>query len=67
MTYEGRGWRAGEFWVIEVSGVGVTQARRLSQVDETARDLVAAMTQAPRNEVAVTIEVGAAKGRAAAT
>jgi hypothetical protein len=57
MTYEGRTWREGKFWVIEVRGVGVTQARRLSQVDEMARDLVAIVAQVPGEEVAVEIKV----------
>lgn len=54
----------GEFWVIEVRGVGVTQARRLSQVEEMARDLVAIMV--PGDELVVEIKGGAevAKDRA---
>jgi hypothetical protein len=57
MTYEGRTWHEGKFWVIEVHGVGVTQARRLSQVEEMARDLVAIMAQVPADEVAVEVKV----------
>jgi hypothetical protein len=57
MTYGGRAWREGRFWVIEVGGVGVTQARRLSQVEEMARDLITIMQQVPVEEVQVEIKV----------
>lgn len=57
VIYEGRTWREGRFWVVEVDGVGVTQARRLSQVEEMARDLVAIMVQVPADSVRVEIDV----------
>lgn len=57
MTYEGRTWREGKFWVVEVRGVGVTQARRLSQVEEMARDLVTIMVRVPADHVHVDIKI----------
>lgn len=57
MTHTGRTWREGRFWVVEVEGVGVTQAKRLSQVDEMARDLVAIMLRVPVDEVGVEIRI----------
>jgi hypothetical protein len=57
MTYEGRTWREGRFWAVEVRGVGVTQARRLSQVEEMARDLVAIMVRVPADTIHVEIRI----------
>ncbi len=37
--------REGDWWVIDVDGVGVTQAKRLDKVEHMARDLVAAMQE----------------------
>ncbi|MCW2543068.1 MAG: hypothetical protein JWM40_620 [Frankiales bacterium] len=36
--------REGRFWLVEVSGVGVTQARRLDDAQAMAADLIAVMT-----------------------
>jgi len=51
--YRARVHREGSWWVIEVDGVGVTQAKRLDQVSHMARDLVAAMLDIDADEVEV--------------
>jgi hypothetical protein len=43
-TYEAvaeRDERDGRWWLVRVPGVGITQARRLSEVEPMARDLIA--------------------------
>ena len=42
-TYTATAHREGDWWVIDVEGVGVTQAKRLDQVEGMARDMVALM------------------------
>lgn len=43
-TYHALARRVGEFWAIYVDGVGPTQARRLGEIEDMARDLVASLT-----------------------
>lgn len=52
--YRARVHREGAWWVVEVEDVGVTQARRLDQVEHMARDLVAAMLDIDAQNVRVT-------------
>jgi hypothetical protein len=52
-----RASREGRWWVVEVDGVGVTQARSLTEAQEMATDLVVAMRGLRRRQVAVTVEV----------
>lgn len=42
-AYRATARREGNWWIVSVDGVGVTQARRLEHVEEMARDLVATM------------------------
>jgi hypothetical protein len=44
-TYRANVTRGERFWLVEVEGVGWTQARHLREVEEMARDLVAVMTE----------------------
>lgn len=55
--YAGRAWREGDWWVIDVEGVGATQARTLDRVDHLARSLVADLTGAGYEAVTVSVEV----------
>jgi predicted XRE-type DNA-binding protein len=55
--YTGRAWREGDWWVIDVEGVGATQARTLDRVDHMARSLVADMTGSDYATVAVNVTV----------
>jgi len=57
VIYTGRVRREGKFWVIEIPTVGVTQARRLSEIEAMARDLVAIMSEADAAEVQVDLKV----------
>jgi len=41
----------GDHWVIDVAGVGTTQAGSVDDIEETALDLVVAMTHTAREEV----------------
>lgn len=52
-TYTATAHREGDWWVIDVEDVGVTQAKRLDQVEHMARDLVAAMRDVEMGDVAV--------------
>jgi hypothetical protein len=47
--------REGDWWVIDVDGVGVTQAKRLDKVEHMARDLVAAMNDVDSAKVRVDV------------
>jgi hypothetical protein len=54
-TYTATAHREGDWWVVEVEGVGVTQAKRLDQVEDMARDMVALMTDVDIETVAVDV------------
>lgn len=47
--------REGDWWVIDVEGVGVTQAKRIDKVEHMARDLVAAMSDVDYDDVRVDV------------
>lgn len=47
--------REGDWWVIDVEGVAVTQAKRLDKVEHMARDLVAAYLDVDYDDVAVDV------------
>jgi hypothetical protein len=55
--YTGRAWRESDWWVIDVDDVGATQARTLDKVDHMARSLVADLTGAPYESVAVAVTI----------
>jgi hypothetical protein len=55
--YHGRAWREGEWWVIDVDGVGATQARTLDKIDHMARSLVADLTGVPYESVTVAVTI----------
>ena len=47
----------GDHWVIDVPGVGTTQADRVEDLEEMALDLVIAMTHAAPEEVHVRVDI----------
>ena len=47
--------REDRWWVIDVHGVGIAQARRLSDVEQMARELVAVTLDVPFAEVRVEV------------
>lgn len=51
--YRARAVREGKWWVIEVEGVGTTQARSTTEAQEMALDLVHAMTEEPVSQIEV--------------
>lgn len=55
--YIGRAWREGDWWVVDVAGVGVTQARTLDKIDHIARSLVADLTDVPYESVTVSVAI----------
>lgn len=60
-AYTATATREGKWWVIRVDGVGTTQARHLNEVDEWARGLIEAMTDAEvpaETPVAITVRLG---------
>lgn len=65
-TYSARAELEGEYWVIDVEGVGVTQARTLDKVEHMARDLVAIMEEVPYGDVQVKVHVELPDGASAA-
>lgn len=54
-SYRATVHREGDWWVIDVDGIGVTQAKRLDKVEHMARDLVASLRDVPVDDVAVSI------------
>ena len=50
--------REGTWWVIEIPELGqITQARRETDIDATARDLIALMRDVDPSEIQVTVTV----------
>ena len=47
----------GDHWVIDVAGVGTTQARTLEDVEDMAVDLVTAMTHTAPQDVHVQLRI----------
>ncbi|RXR26816.1 HicB family toxin-antitoxin system [Oerskovia turbata] len=59
-TYTARARREGRWWMIEVPEIdGLTQARRLGDVEEMARELIAVTLDVPLDDVAVAVAVTA--------
>jgi hypothetical protein len=55
-TYKVEVEREGKWWMIRVPDIdGLTQARRINEIEEIARSLIAASTDSPLDEVAVEI------------
>ena len=54
-TYTARAHREGKWWVLDVEGVGTTQARTINDCQAQAADLIEAMTgeQVPAYDVAL--------------
>ena len=53
--YRATAHREGDWWVIDVTDVGATQAKRLDRVEHMARDLVASMQGVTYNDVRVQV------------
>ena len=47
----------GDYWVIDVPGVGTTRADRIDDIEEMAVDLVTAMTHAAPQDVHVQVRI----------
>jgi hypothetical protein len=47
----------GDYWVIDVPGIGTTQADTVDDVEEMAVDLVIAMTHVARQDVHVQVRI----------
>ena len=47
----------GDYWVIDVPGVGTTRADRIEDIEDMAVDLVTAMTHAARQDVHVQVRI----------
>lgn len=56
-SYRATAHREGDWWVIDVDGVGVTQAKRLDKVEHMARDLAAAVHDVDYDDVEVEVTV----------
>ncbi len=62
-TYTATAAREGRWWTVTVPAVdGVTQARRLGDVEDMARELVAVTLDVPVEDVAVEVAVSAVDG-----
>ncbi len=55
MEYHATAHRDGQFWVIDVPDVGVTQARTTAEAELMARDLISVMLEVPADTYAVTM------------
>ncbi|MCA0436332.1 MAG: hypothetical protein M9891_04345 [Austwickia sp.] len=60
--YEALARRVGNSWAIQVANVGPTQARRLGEIEEMARDLVACMANVDVHTVDIDITVELPEG-----
>ncbi len=47
----------GDYWVIDIPGVGTTRADRMDDIEEMAVDLVTAMTHAAPQDVHVQVRI----------
>ena len=47
----------GDHWVIDVPGVGTTQAERIEELEEMALDLIVAMTHTAPEEVHIVLRI----------
>ncbi len=61
-TYTATATREGRWWIITVDGIGVTQARRIAEAADTARELVAVTLDVPLDDIAVDLAVGDVDG-----
>ena len=52
-THQARVYRDGRWWMIEVPGVGVTHARRVSEIEKMTRELVAVWFDVSVDDVSV--------------
>jgi hypothetical protein len=57
VTYRTIVRREGNWWIVAVEDIGVTQARRLEDVEDMARDLVASMEDVDPGTVDLDVEV----------
>lgn len=57
VTYRTIVRREGSWWIVAVEGIGVTQARRLEEVEDMARDLVASMEDVDPGTIDLDVEV----------
>ena len=55
-SYVATASREGQWWVITVDGVGVTQSRTLRDAPNTARGLISAMLDVDEEEIVVLVE-----------
>jgi DNA-directed RNA polymerase specialized sigma subunit len=55
--YRARAWREDPWWVIEVEGVGATQAKTMDKIDHMARALVADVEGVPYDEVGIAVHI----------
>jgi hypothetical protein len=53
--YDATATRDGRWWLIEVPGIGATQARNLADAEDQARDLIAAVLDVDIDDVAVEV------------
>lgn len=61
-TYTARVSREGRMWVVEVDGVGVTQARSLPEAQTMAADLITVMTDVEVTATEVQLEIDLPNG-----
>jgi len=47
----------GDYWVIDVPGIGTTQAGTVDDIEEMAVDLVTAITHSARQDVHVQVRI----------
>jgi hypothetical protein len=56
-SYTATAIREGDHWVVDVAGVGTTQADSVDDVEEMALDLVVAMTHTAPEEVHLQVRI----------
>ena len=54
-TYEVRATREGKYWLLEIDGIGTTQARTLREAEDMATDLICIMTKKSAERFTVSV------------
>jgi hypothetical protein len=56
-VYTATAVREGDYWVVDVAGIGTAHADAVDDIEETAVDLVSAMTHTAREDVHVQVRI----------
>ena len=55
-THKVKATRDGKYWIVDIEGVGITQAQKMSEVEMMARDYIAAVEEVAEDSFNVDVE-----------